>query len=92
MVKEVLMSSSNPGGWRLEDLLAQLRVELRAKCAKISRDTRPVAQQVLHNNEQIMDLLVRAEVLQRDSYDLLGRMAPNQGPLGKPRIGEGSED
>lgn len=86
----VLMSPENPGGWKLEELLAQLHREVSTKCAKIETDSRPPAKHVLRNNQQIMGLLKQAEALQRDSYDVLDAMGPNQGPLGKPRIGEGS--
>lgn len=87
----VLMSPENPDGWKLEELLSQLQGEILTKCEKIAFDTRPVARQVLRNNQQIFGLLFQAEALQRDSYDKLDAMAPNEGPLGKPRIGTGSE-
>lgn len=86
----VLMSPQNPTGWKLEDLLEALRREVKAKCAKIADDSRPVARAVLRNNEQILGLLRQAEALQRDSYDRLNTMAPDEGPLGTPRIGTGS--
>ena len=86
----VLMSPENPTGWKLEDLLRELQSEVLGKCNKISADTRWQARRVLRNNEQIVGLLAQAEALQRDSYDVLDAMAPNEGPLGKPRIGNGS--
>lgn len=87
----VLMSPVNPDGWKLEDLLHQIYGEVKAKCRKIENDPRPVARQVLRNNQQIMGLLQQAAALQEDSYDKLDAIGPNQGPLGTPRIGEGSE-
>lgn len=87
----VLMSPENPEGWKLEELLERLRREIVTKCEKIHNDKRPVARAVLRNNEQIIGLLFQAEALQRDSYDKLDAMAPNEGPLGKPRIGAGSD-
>lgn len=86
----VLMGPQNPTGWKLEELLAKLRSEVSAKCEKIAADRRPVARRVLRNNQMIMGLLQAAEACQRDSYDLLDAKAPNEGPLGKPRIGQGS--
>lgn len=88
----VLMSPQNPTGWKLEDLLEAIREEVKGKCSKIEGDARPVARAVLRNNQQILGLLRQAEALQRDSYDRLSTMAPNQGPLGTPRIGVGSAD
>jgi len=86
----VLMGPGNPSGWKLEDLLATLQREVREKSAKIADDARPVARAVLRNNQQIIGLLAQAEALQRSSYDMLDALAPNQGPLGTPRIGAGS--
>lgn len=93
----VLMSPANPNGWKLEELAAQLRDEVKGKCLKILEDDRPVARSVLHNNQlilgklrQIEELLGGIEAAQRDSYAQLDAMAPNEGPLGTPRIGEGS--
>jgi hypothetical protein len=87
----VLMGPTNPTGWKLEDLLWQIREEVGAKSNKLLCDARPTARAVLRNNQQVMGLLQQAEALQRDSYDRLDAMAPNEGPLGKPRIGEGSD-
>lgn len=89
-VPSLLMSPTNPNGWKLEDLLATIIAEVGHKSFKIKDDTRPVARQVLRNNQQIIGLLHQAEALQRDSYDKLDAMSKNEGPLGTPRIGEGS--
>ncbi len=86
-MKEILMSSTNPNGLKLEELLAKLQEAVRVKSAKISSDSRPQALHVLRNNQQIIGLLMQAEALQRDSYDVLSAMGPNQGPTGIPRIG-----
>lgn len=90
MTQEILMSSTNPEGMKLEELLLQLQSEVRVKCGKIEGDARPQARHVLRNNQQIIGLLMQAEALQRDSYDVLNAISPNQGPTGTPRIGEGS--
>lgn len=87
----ILMGPQNPSGWTLESLLSSLTGEVEQKSRKIQDDARPVARHVLRNNQQIVGLLMQAEALQRDSYDRLNAMAPNDGPLGKPRIGAGSE-
>lgn len=86
----ILMGPTNPTGHKLEDLLDKLAAEVMAKSEKIANDARPVARQVLRNNQQIIGLLTQAAALQRDSYDKLDAMAPNEGPTGTPRIGVGS--
>lgn len=86
----VLMGPQNPTGWKLEDLLPQIAGEVEAKTLKIASDPRPVARLVAENNDLIVKHLEEAEKLQRASYAALDAMAPNQGPLGKPRIGVGS--
>jgi len=91
MPNVVLMSPQNPEGWKLEDLFSQLQAEIEIKSEKITNDASPVARLVLRNNQQIIGLLAQAEALQRSSYDALDAMAPNEGPLGRPRIGVGSE-
>jgi len=86
----VLMSPQNPDGWELEKLLVKLQDEVRVKCLKIREDPRLIAKTVLNNNIQILGLLQQAQGIQQQSYALLDDMAPNEGPLGVPRIGEGS--
>jgi hypothetical protein len=87
----ILMSAENPTGWKLEDLLSQLRDEVLAKTSKIKDDDRPVAQRVTQNNRTILQYLTAAETLQRDSLAALATVAPDPGPLFKPRIGVGSD-
>lgn len=91
-MKPILMSADNPDGHKLENLLNQLQQEVEAKSAKIVNDRRPQALRVLRNNQQIIGLLMQAEALQCDSYDVLATMGPNEGPLGTPRIGKGSDN
>lgn len=87
---QVLMSPENPGGWKLEDLLSVLRDEILAKTNKIKDDRRPVAVHVTRNNRAILSLLSTAEDLQRDNYAKLDAFKKDEGPLGTPRIGTGS--
>lgn len=88
----VLMSKENPDGWKLEELLAQLRLELYAKNDRIAGDSRPTAQAVRANNANMIDLLSVVEGRQRDTIARLARLAPDQGPGGTPRIGAGSAE
>lgn len=87
---QVLMSPTNPDGWKLEDLLEQLRKEIAGKSDKIRNDERDHAQRVFQNNGAILQLLEAAERLQRDSIATLDAVAKNNGPTGTPRIGLGS--
>ena len=87
----VLMSKANPSGWKLEELLVQLAHEIETlKTPLIAADPRPVAQMVVEHNNQIVVLLRKAAEIQAASYASLASIGPNQGPLGKPRIGVGS--
>jgi len=87
----ILMGRDNPNGHKLEDLLHKVAGEVQAKCKFIDSDPRIEAKTVLRNNQQIIGLLKQAEALQRNSYDVLDTMAPNEGPLGKYRIGTQKE-
>lgn len=83
----ILMSTENPTGWKLEELLAQLATELQAKTDKIANDVRPAARTVHLNNLHIIRLLGQAAILQQRSLAALDAVAPDPGPLGTPRIG-----
>ncbi|KAB5323527.1 hypothetical protein GKD59_21675 [Parabacteroides distasonis] len=84
----VLMTAEKPEGFKLEELLARLQSEIISKTQKIQNDGSDVAEFVKGNNLEIIRLLSMAEALQRSSYVMLSAKAPDQGPLGKPRIGE----
>jgi len=86
----ILMGPTNVNGWKLEELLSKLQDEVWHKSLKIARDPRLIAKTVYNNNQQIIGLMRQAEALQRQSYALLDDTSPNEGPLGTPRIGEGS--
>ncbi|OCA84494.1 hypothetical protein A8F94_17525 [Bacillus sp. FJAT-27225] len=87
-IKSILMSSENHNGWKIEDLLEQVIVEVSHKINKIINDPSPQAQLVVRNNLAIIEHLGAAEALQRSSYVVLDAMKPNEGPAGKPRIGK----
>lgn len=65
--KPVLMSAENPDGWKLEELLDQLRVELAAKSDKIRGVDHPAAALYLKTNHEIDLLLARAANYQREA-------------------------
>jgi hypothetical protein len=83
----ILMTAENPSGWKLEDLLAQLRKELLIKTEKITGDSSVISLKVQCNNLSILRHLHTAESLQRESYAVLATKAPDEGPTGQARIG-----
>jgi hypothetical protein len=86
--KTILMGSENHNGWKLEELLSQLKKEVSEKINKIINDESPQSQLVVRNNLAIIEHLGAAEALQRSSYIVLDAMKENEGPTGKPRIGK----
>ena len=86
----VLMSRDNPTGWKLEALLPQLHQEIADKSARIAGDRSATAILVRANNIRILDLLLAAEDLQRDTLARLDALRPDLGPGGTPRIGAGA--
>lgn len=83
----VRMSGDNPTGWKLEELVQQLRLELHAKNDRIALDPSPAAKTVRVNNLGIIDLLSVIEGRQRDTLALLDSIRPDPSPGGPPRIG-----
>ncbi len=82
-------SDTNPDGFKLEDVLLQLRRELIVRSEKIVDDPRIEARQVLDNNVRILELLTEALHLAEASTGTLNKAfgpshASNGGP---PRIG-----
>ncbi|MDH2313114.1 hypothetical protein [Methylobacterium brachiatum] len=86
----VLMSKDNPTGWKLEELLPQLHQEIADKNARIADDRSATAILVRANNIRILDLILSAEELQRDTLARLAALRPDPGPGGPPRIGAGA--
>ena len=87
---KVLMSADNPTGWKLEELLAQIGQDLRAKNDRLEGDASPTSTAIRINNLGIIDCLALAEVRQRDTLRRLDRLGPDQGPGGTPRVGTGA--
>ncbi|MDF4891579.1 hypothetical protein P3566_22070 [Vibrio parahaemolyticus] len=84
----VLMSRDNPEGWKLEDLMEQVRSEIMSKSLNIAEDMSFEAQTVKNNNFLILGLLMQVEAIQRQSFVVMSRLGEDQGPNGKPRIGK----
>lgn len=83
----VLMSADNPEGWKLEELVEQIRLELYVKNDRIGSDPSQAAKAVRANNLQIVDLLAVIECRQRDTLTRLDEIRSDAGPGGTPRIG-----
>ena len=86
--KSVLMSRENPSGWKLESLTEKLREEINRKSLNIAGDPSFAAQSVTNNNFQIIGLLMQIEALQRQSFAVMSQIGPDQGPLGRARLGD----
>lgn len=86
----VLMTKENPEGWKLEDILAQMIREIDAKNTRISTDKSVGAETVRYNNMAAIEHLKLARQHQMHTLMVLDEIGPDQGPTGKPRIGEGS--
>lgn len=84
-----LSSETNPGGYRLEDILSVIRRDLILRSTKIADDHRVEARHVLDNNTQILQLLTQAIHLAEKSTHVLDKsFGPSQALHGgPPRIG-----
>ena len=87
----ILMSADNPDGWKLEDLCAQLQREVLAKNQRIDGDNREQALRTAARNRRIIQLLGNIVSMQQDIMADLATLGPDDGPLGRPRIGKGSD-
>lgn len=84
-----LASDSNPDGYRLEDILADIRKDVLTRCLKIADDDRVEALHVMNNNMKVLNLISEAIELAQDSSTVLdkafGKSTSESG--GNPRIG-----
>lgn len=84
---QILMSSTNPDGMAIEDLLDCLIRELQIKQSYINDDPSIVAEVVKKNNTQSLELLDRCRKLQSLNRNMLDALRTDQGPTGVARIG-----
>ena len=84
-----LVSEDRPEGFKLEDILTQIRADVIRRCDRITDDHRPEALHVMANNMKILGLLTEAIDLAHDSTRTLDRaFGPSQAAKGgPPRIG-----
>jgi hypothetical protein len=83
-VKKILMSVENPNGYKLEELLVQIRGELVEKSKRLSNDC-PINTLIRYNNGEIIAMLKLAETYQRDTMAALDTLGEDPGPTGTPR-------
>ena len=84
---KLLLSTDNPNGWKLEDIIDEIQNDIVRRSARIVDDGRPEARTVLTNNIEILKLLTVCSEKALDSTRVLSTLGPSQGPQGIPRIG-----
>lgn len=84
----LLMSRDNPEGMKLEELLAQVRSELVTKTALLEGDDCPVSKDIQDSNRAIINLLLEAEAIQRNTMERLRIVGEDNGPYAEPRVGK----
>ena len=83
----VLMCAENPFGYKLENLLAQVAIELEAKNDLLmSKPLTPTIDTLIKNNGKIQEHLMVSIEHQNHSMAALDSLGNNQGPGGKPRV------
>ena len=87
----ILMSRDNPYGWKLEELLEKVRNELIEKNRLLEGDTCKVSDRIVRNNDFIISNLKECVIIQKETMEVLDTLGENQGPLGKPRVGNRNE-
>lgn len=81
-----LVTTENPDGWTLEDILTEIQNDIVKRSQKIVDDKRPEARQVLNNNIEILGHLSASIARANESTTLLKRAFGPHEP-GNPRIG-----
>ena len=73
----------------MEDIIDQLIAEMNEKQEYIEKDRSLASQSLKLNSRQIIDLLLRIKRINEESRNLLETIRPDEGPVGKPRVGQG---
>jgi hypothetical protein len=81
-----LVTSENPKGHKLEDILAMIRKDILTRTLNIADDPRTEARQVMQNNMKILGLISEAIALAENSTQILAKAFGPSKP-GKSRIG-----
>lgn len=84
-----LATEEKPDGWRLEDLLSEVRADVVRRSEKIVDDKRPEARTVLYNNIEILSWLSKCIQKAEESTKVLKSFGPSHAKEGgPPRIGK----
>jgi hypothetical protein len=81
----ILMGRDNHEGWKLEDLLDKLCLEVEAKTELIKDSEHAQRDMIWNNNNTIVLCLRQVAEVQRNTYKELDAVAPNKGPE-EPRL------
>lgn len=81
----ILMTRDNPEGWKLDDLLREIVLDIEKKRGFIKGSEHPLKDKVLDSNADIISLLDTALQVHDKIYKELDAISPNEGPL-KPRL------
>ncbi|MCH8112878.1 MAG: histidine kinase [Proteobacteria bacterium] len=84
---KLLLSTENPEGWKLEDIIDEIQNDIVRRSARVVDDGRREARAVLTNNIEILKLLTVCSEKALDSTRVLSTLGPSQVPQGIPRIG-----
>jgi hypothetical protein len=79
------MGRDNHEGWKLEDLLDKLCLEVEAKTELIKDSEHAQRDMIWNNNNTIVLCLRQVAEVQRNTYKELDAVAPNKGPE-EPRL------
>ena len=84
-----LASETNPGGFKLEEILRAIRKDILMRALKVVDDPSNEAQHVVNNNMKILELLSEAILLAEDSSRTLdhGFGPSHAADGGPPRVG-----
>ncbi len=84
---KILQSTTNPEGWKLEDIIEEIQNDIIRRSLNIVDDDRPEARAVLHNYIDIIQMLTQCSLKAQESSRILLSLGPSMGPSGEPRIG-----
>jgi len=80
-----LVSEERPDGYRLEDLLREIRNDILVRCTHAMNDERPETNLVMANNMQILAKMSEIIALAENSTEVLSRVfGAEQGAMHEP--------
>ncbi|MDP4795896.1 MAG: hypothetical protein NWR87_03200 [Rhodospirillales bacterium] len=73
-ITSFLVSESKPDGYRLEDIVREIRNDILVRCTHVMEDGRPEVGLVMANNMEILGMLSDVIALAENSTELLSRI------------------